>query len=55
MQVWLGSSKGMELGNKGVTMHVWDPDGAFRGKLRLGRGTIEWSRKIQDWCAGVLG
>jgi len=31
----------MELGNNGIRLSVYDNDGNYRGKLRLGRGTVE--------------
>lgn len=34
----------MELGNNGITMQVYDTDGSYLGKLRVGRGTVEWCR-----------
>ncbi len=34
----------MTLGNNGVTLTVYDNDGRLRGKLRVGRATIEWCR-----------
>jgi hypothetical protein len=34
----------MTLGNNGITLTVYDNTGALRGKLRLGRATIEWCR-----------
>ena len=36
----------MEFGNNGITMQVYDPSGKkHQGKLRIGKGTVEW-------CAG---
>lgn len=32
----------MDLGNNGITLLVRNTDGSLRGKLRVGRGTIEW-------------
>ncbi len=32
----------MVLANNGITMQVYDNDGKYRGKLRIGRGTVEW-------------
>ena len=34
----------MELGNNGVLLSVYDNDGAYRGKLRVGKGTLEWCK-----------
>ena len=34
----------MELGNNGIRLSVYDNDGNYRGKLRLGRGTVEWCK-----------
>ncbi len=31
----------MELGNNGILLSVYDNDGTYRGKLRVGRGTVE--------------
>ena len=34
----------MELGNNGIRLSVYDNDGTYRGKLRVGRGTVEWCK-----------
>ena len=34
----------MELGNNGVRFSVYDNDDNYKGKLRVGRGTIEWCK-----------
>ena len=34
----------MEVGNKGITLDVYDNNDNFRGDIRLGRGTIEWCK-----------
>ncbi len=34
----------MELGNNGVQFSIYDNDATYRGKLRVGRGTIEWCK-----------
>ena len=34
----------MELGNKGITLDVYDTDGTFLGDIRFGRATIEWCK-----------
>ena len=35
----------MWFGNNGITMEVRNPDGKeFRGKLRIGKGKLEWCR-----------
>ncbi len=38
----------MPFGNKGITLSVYDTDEKVVGKLRLGKGTVEWcGRNIQ--------
>ncbi len=32
----------MELGNNGIELDVYDPDGTHLGDLRIGKATIEW-------------
>jgi len=32
----------MILANNGVTMQVYDNNDNYMGKLRIGRGTVEW-------------
>lgn len=33
----------MEFGNNGITVQVYEPDGKTHlGKLRIGKGTLEW-------------
>jgi hypothetical protein len=35
----------MELGNKGISLDVYSPDGETRrGDVRFGKGKIEWCR-----------
>jgi len=34
----------MELGNKGILLSVYDNDNTYRGKLRIGKGTVEWCK-----------
>lgn len=34
----------MELGNNGITLSVYDNDNTYRGKLRVGKGTVEWCK-----------
>ena len=34
----------MELRNKGLLLSVYDNDNKYRGKLRVGRGTLEWCK-----------
>lgn len=34
----------MELGNNGITLSVYDNSGNYKGKLRIGKGKIEWCR-----------
>jgi hypothetical protein len=34
----------MELGNNGITLDVYDMEGAHLGDLRIGKATIEWCR-----------
>jgi hypothetical protein len=33
------------LGNHGVVLQIWENDGTYLGKLRVGRAKVEW-------CAG---
>jgi hypothetical protein len=38
----------MELGNDGIVLAVYDNANEFRGKLRIGKATVEWCEgKIQ--------
>ena len=38
----------ISLGNKGIILSVCDNDGKVKGKLRLGKGKVEWcGRNIQ--------
>lgn len=34
----------MELGNNGILLSVYDNDNKYRGKLRVGKGTVEWCK-----------
>ena len=34
----------MELGNNGILLSIYDNDGTYRGKLRVGKGTVEWCK-----------
>ncbi len=34
----------MELGNNGITFSVYDNDGSYKGKFRVGKGTVEWCK-----------
>ena len=34
----------MELGNNGILLSIYDNDGIYKGKLRVGKGTIEWCK-----------
>jgi hypothetical protein len=34
----------MLLGNNGVTFAVYQNDDTYLGKLRVGKGTVEWCR-----------
>ena len=34
----------MELGNKGFVMSVYDNDGNYRGKLKIGKANLEWCK-----------
>ena len=34
----------MELGNKGITLDIYDNQGNFLGDLRVGKATIEWCK-----------
>jgi len=34
----------MELGNNGIILSVYGNDDTYRGKLRVGKGTVEWCR-----------
>ena len=43
----------MDLGNNGVTFSVRDNDGGFRGKLRVGKGAVEWCRGKVPIGSGV--
>ncbi len=33
---------GLQLGNNGITFAVYENDGTYAGKLRVGKATIEW-------------
>ena len=39
-----GLDVAMELGNNGILLSVYDNDGTYRGKLRVGKGTVEWCK-----------
>ena len=43
MKVWIdvGDSRA-ELGNEGIILHVADNNGRKKGRLRIGRATVEW-------------
>ena len=34
----------MELGNKGFVMSVYDNNGTYRGKLKVGKGNLVWAK-----------
>jgi len=34
----------MDLGNNGICLSIYDNDSNYRGKLRIGKGTIEWCK-----------
>jgi len=34
----------MELGNNGIELDVYDNQGNHLGDLRIGKGTIEWTK-----------
>ena len=34
----------MDLGNNGILLTVYDNDQNYRGKLRVGKGTVEWCK-----------
>ena len=34
----------MTLGNNGILLTVYDNAGAYKGKLRIGRATVEWCK-----------
>lgn len=34
----------MELGNNGIILSVYESDNTYRGKLRVGKGTVEWCK-----------
>lgn len=34
----------MELGNNGILLSIYDNDNTYRGKLRVGKGTVEWCK-----------
>ena len=34
----------MQLGNKGIELDVYHPDGTHLGDLRIGKATIEWCK-----------
>jgi len=34
----------MELGNNGILLSVYDNDNTYRGKLRIGKRTVEWCK-----------
>jgi hypothetical protein len=34
----------MELGNNGIVLSVYDNDNTYKGKFRVGKGTVEWCK-----------
>jgi hypothetical protein len=34
----------MDFGNNGIIMQVYDNNGTYRGKMRIGKARIEWCR-----------
>ena len=34
----------MELGNNGILLSIYDNDDTYKGKLRVGKGTVEWCK-----------
>ena len=34
----------MELGNNGIILSIYDTDDSYKGKLRIGKGTVEWCK-----------
>jgi hypothetical protein len=34
----------MDLGNKGIILDVYEPNGKRRGDLRIGKAKIEWCK-----------
>ncbi len=43
----------MELGNNGITLSVYDNDNTYRGKLRVGEGTVEWCKVKKQIGNGI--
>lgn len=34
----------MELGNNGILLSIYDNGNTYKGKLRIGKGTVEWCK-----------